>query len=147
MDMTSLILDIIKTVVAVGGAVAAWYYFKKKSYADTVLKYAERYDKVMDAFPSGTFLQRFNSEADFPDHEGKLRLAVLKYLNLCSEEYFLFNQGYIDKSIWNMWKDELERALGSALFKREWEVLKSEFKSDSDFRQFVDDVQSKSRTG
>jgi hypothetical protein len=140
MNKWSLILDIIKTFTALVAAGAAWYYFKKKAHADTILKYAERYDKVMDSFPEKAFLRRFSPEEELPDCCQKLTLAVLKYLNLCSEEYHLYKEGYIAKKTWDIWERELKKVVRSALFGREWEVLKDEFESDSDFKRLVDET-------
>lgn len=115
--------------------------YRRQKTVEMVMKYAERYEKIMDAFPPEAFRLRFNLEAELPPRSDKLTLAVLKYLNLCSEEYYLHKRGYLAKDVWRIWEEELMRTLRSQLFRREWEVLKDEFNSDPAFTRFVDEIQ------
>ena len=52
--------------------------------------------------------------------------------------------------LWDIWKDEIDRKLRSALLVREWPKLRSEYSSFPYFRELVDSVQKGSaprRTG
>jgi hypothetical protein len=145
------IFDIIKFVATVALAIAGWVFawrnFKRQMNANTVMKYAERYEKIMDSFPKEARGVRFNLDCELPPESEETRLAALKYLNLCSEEYYLCKEGYLAKNVWEIWERELKRTLSSKLFKREWQMLKNEFESDPDFTKFVDEVQSGTPTG
>lgn len=116
--------------------------YRRQKTVEMIMKYAERYEKIMDAFPSEAFRLRFNQDAGLPERGDKLTLAVLKYLNLCSEEYYLYKRGYLAKDVWRIWEEELMRTLKSPLFRREWEMLKGEFKSDPAFTRFVEEIQN-----
>jgi hypothetical protein len=83
-------------------------------------------------------------DPDAKEHE-KLRIAVLDYFNLCAEEYCLKNKKWLDKEVWNIWKDEMERALRTPLFRDEWKSLKDEFKNYGIFRAYVDGIQGNSK--
>ncbi len=116
--------------------------YRRQKTVEMVMKFSERYEKIMDAFPPDAFRLRFDLENELPPSSDKLTLAVLKYLNLCSEEYFLHKRGYLAKDVWRIWEEELKRTLRSRVIRREWEVLKDEFKSDPAFTRFVAEVQS-----
>src|SRR4051794_10504663 len=122
--------DIVKFAVTVLGLWLAWRNFKKQMNANTIMKYAERYEKIMDSLPKQARHIRFDLDDELPPRDEETTLAALKYLNLCSEEYYLHKQGYLAKDVWRIWEDELKRTLRSRVFKREWEVLKDEFRSD-----------------
>jgi hypothetical protein len=51
----------------------------------------------------------------------------VRYLNLCSEEYYLYKQKWLHKKLWGIWEKELIRTLRSPLFVREWKKLADEF--------------------
>lgn len=137
--------SVVQLVGLVSVAFSIWLSLKnyrRQKTVEMVMKYAERYEKIMDAFPREAFRFRFNLETELPPRSDNLTLAVLKYLNLCWEEYYLYKRGYLAKDVWRIWEEELMRMLQSQLFRREWEVLKDEFKSDPAFMHFVDEIQN-----
>lgn len=140
------IFDIVKFIVTATGTVVGlwfvWRNFKRQMNANTVMKYAERYEKVMDLLPPDARRVRFNLDEVLPPESEQTTMAALKYLNLCSEEFYLRKKGYLDKDVWSIWEGELKRTLRSRLFLREWEKLRDEFDSHSAFQDFVDEVQA-----
>jgi hypothetical protein len=66
---------------------------------------------------------------------------VLRYLNLSSEEYYLFKRGYLRADVWRIWEGEMVRTLRSPLLRREWTKLASEFVSYPEFSTYVEQVQ------
>jgi hypothetical protein len=97
----------------------------------------------MDSFPHETFRLRFDLDGELPPPSPELTICVLKYLNLCSEEFYLRKKGYIAKDVWSIWEDELIRTLRSRLFRREWESLRDEFVSFPDISGFVEKTMKK----
>ena len=125
--------------------IAFWNYRKtqqRQQSAEVLTKYAERYEKVMSSFPPEAIIARLNSEGEPPKSTIELKLAVLRYLNLCSEEYFLWCKGFISKAVWEIWSRELVRMLKTPLYIREWKNLKHEFDSYPEFQAYVDGVQA-----
>ncbi len=116
---------------------------RRQMNAQMVMKYAERYEKIMDSFPREAFRLRFDLDSEAPPPSHELTVCALKYLNLCSEEFYLRKKGYIAKDVWSIWEDELNRTLRSRLFRREWESLRDEFVSYPDFRNFVEKTMKK----
>lgn len=119
------------------------YIYRKQTNIQIFLEYTKRYENIMDSFPADARFYRMNTEKKLPEESLELTIAVLKYLNLCSEEYYLRETGQLSKKIWNIWKEELERTLRSNLVRREWPKIKSEFASYSKFQKYVEKILTK----
>lgn len=116
------------------------YIYRKQTNIQIFLEYTKRYESIMDSFPQNARFYRLNTDSEPPQASNELTIAVLKYLNLCSEEYYLRETGQLSKKVWNIWKDELEKSLQSKLVKREWKTLKNEFSSYGKFQVYVDEL-------
>ncbi|WP_395095212.1 hypothetical protein [Armatimonas sp.] len=150
----SLLIAMIGLIISGAGAVftGVGVYFTRKTIeksteiherqmnAEIFMKYAERYESVMNNFPEDAFDCRLSSKS-LPRESREITVSVLKYLNLCSEEYYLWKKKYIADEVWGIWERELIRTLRSALLMREWPKLKEEFDSYKEFQAFVEDQQ------
>lgn len=147
--MTTLeCLDIgVKLLQFISIGIAAFSLFRSSSYAkrqwnfDTFTHYTKRYDEIMGSFPQNAYMLRFELNRQVKSDE-KIRLAVLKYLNMTAEEYYLQSEKYLDAKVWEIWLPEIERTLKTPLFVNEWQNLKHEFRSYPKFSAFVEKVQS-----
>jgi hypothetical protein len=119
--------------------------YHRQMNAQILMKYTERYERILDQFPPDALAARFDVKI-LPPPSPQLRLCVLKYLNLCSEEYYLKTHGYLAESVWRIWELDLRRIIASPLLKREWPVLRSEFLSHQDFLEYVEHVQTENMT-
>ena len=125
--------------VAMIGVVIRTY--RRQTNAQIFLEYTARYERVMASFPTSGRRARFDLDGPPPAPNEELALAVLRYLNLCSEEFYLWHRGYLAKDVWAIWEDELLRTLRSPLVRREWKDLRKEFQSYPEFLEYVDTVQ------
>ncbi len=105
------------------------------------MKYTERYEHILEGFPAEAIGARFDSCA-LPPESDELRLCVLKYLNLCSEEFYLHKKGYLPTDLWDIWEADLKTIIASPLVRRDWVRLRSEFSSHKGFQEFVEKIQS-----
>ncbi len=135
---------------AVGAIVAAligtvsWSRFTRRTLTGLVfMKYTERYEQVMAAFPPGVSATRIDSSGQIPELTEELKLSLLRYFNLCSEEFSLWKKKYLENDIWKMWEAELQRTLSTPLYRRAWQVLRKEFESYPDFCKYVDAIHKK----
>jgi hypothetical protein len=135
----------ILTVVSIGIAAIAirsnTQLSRKQWNVDVFIIYSDRYETVINAFPDNAFFDRFDA-ARLPPPSPALTNAVRKYLHVVSDVHYLFQQGYLDNSIWQIWRADLRLTLNSALFIREWAELKSEFQSFAAFSEFVESTRS-----
>lgn len=132
----------VSALAAAGGILVALHTYRRQVNANLFLKYADRYQEVMDSFPPGALEARLDVDGEPPEASEALSLAVLRYLNLCSEEFYLCKRGYLSEDVWKIWEAELERTVSSPLLKREWQKLRTEFVAYPEFRSYVDQVQA-----
>lgn|SRR5262245_35203178 len=111
--------------------------------AQVLLKYTERYERILEQFPENARAARFDTRV-LPPQSSQLTLCILKYMNLCSEEYYLKEHGYLSESLWRIWEHDLKRMIGSPIVQREWRDLRREFLSHPEFLQYVEGIQNKS---
>jgi hypothetical protein len=117
--------------------------YRRQQNVEILMKYAERYERILEQFPESALAARFDMNT-LPPESAKLRLCVLKYLNLCSEEYYLMKHGFLSVSLWQIWEADLKRILASPLLRREWPLLRREFLSHSDFVEYLENAQRES---
>ena len=110
------------------------------------LEYTRRFEQIMQSFPESHWRSRLNLDAEPPEVNSALSLSVLRYLNLCSEEFYLYKRGYLARDVWTIWERELQRTLGTPLLRREWGILEGEFESYPEFRAFVHRVHNEKET-
>jgi hypothetical protein len=104
------------------------------------MKYTERYEHILGEFPQDALLVRFDSQA-LPPQSAELTLCLLKYLNLCSEEHYLWKHKYLARTVWAIWEGDLKRMIASPLLQREWPSLEKEYESHPDFLTYVKGIQ------
>ena len=129
---------------------ALWVYYRQAN-AQTYIEYNKRYEQIMHDFPEKV---RLNFAEAKPGDVCPRR--VLLYLNLCSEEFYMWQEFYISHKVWTIWEREIKRVLQTDLIRSAWKGLSEkdlsekdlsekglseEFKSFKDFREFVDEVQ------
>ena len=115
--------------------------YKRQSNAQIFIEYTGRYEKIMEFFPPQAISVRLDSAGSPPEESQELTLAALKYINLCSEEFYLYTRKYLKKEVWLIWEEELKRTLSSPLYCREWPKLKVEFEAFPEFLTYVENIQ------
>jgi hypothetical protein len=140
------ILDLSQLAVNVTGIVILGitiWSFRKQMNAQVYLAYTQRYEDLMadcdHDFRSSLLKLRLDQIPE--ERRDKIKVCMLRYLNLCSEEYHLMKSGYLAKAVWGIWQSELEHTLRTSLYVSGWPELEHEFLSHSDFRRYVEDVQ------
>jgi hypothetical protein len=118
--------------------------FRKQMNAQMYLAYNERYERLMADCPPDfrtTLLNIKDSEVELKDRD-RIKVWMLRYLNLCSEEFHLMKTGCLAPEVWGLWSQELESKLRKPLFVSGWSDLRHEFKSFPEFLKYVDGLQS-----
>jgi hypothetical protein len=113
--------------------------YRRQMTVQILMKYTERYEHIMSQFPPDAFITRFNS-SKLPGQDPALTVCILRYLNLCAEEYYLTKNGYLANDLWHIWEGDLKRMLRSSLLRREWPTLRHEFESHIEFLEYVEQV-------
>jgi hypothetical protein len=136
------VATLLSVFVALAGLVFATRTFRHQMNVQLFLAFTERYGKALDAFPPEARQARLHPSAEPPPDSPELRKCVLRYLNLCSEEYHLYRHGYIARPVWEMWETKMKQAIRSKLFRRAWADLADEFNDHPEFGEFVQQVQA-----
>jgi hypothetical protein len=129
-------------VITVMGVCVGIRIYRRQMNAQIFMAYAERYERIMESFPD--FHLRFDVDNPPPESD-QLKLCVLKYLNLSSEEFYMWKSKYLADEVWRIWEHELRRTLQSKLIQREWPKLRNEFESYPQFLGYVEDAQREAR--
>ena len=66
----------------------------------------------------------------------------LRYLNLCSEEFYLKEQRLLSAAVWGIWECEMRSTVASPPYIRAWSTLARQFESYPEFSAFVLESQS-----
>jgi hypothetical protein len=144
------LLILIATVVsAVGGVAFVWVVlqtYKGQMNAQMFVECNNRYDEIIASLPADALGARFRLDTALPAPSTELTLCILRYLNLSSEEFYLYRRGYLRRDVWVMWEGEMRRTLHSPLLEREWQSLKSEFVSYPEFARYVEQIQATKET-
>jgi hypothetical protein len=128
----------LSVVIAVLTVLLAIRVYRRQMNAQLFVGYTGRYEQIMGSFPKDGWSARLNLVDKLPERSDELSLCVLKYLNLCSEEFYLHKRKYLADEVWKIWEREIKRTLATPLFVREWKNLKGEFESYPEFQQFVE---------
>lgn len=142
LEIAVQIATIITLLLTAATLLLGFWSFCKQLNCQVFLAYNERYEKIIESFPSGTLESRLRLGETLPERSEELSACLLRYLNLCSEEFFLYQKGFLSKKVWNVWEPEIERMLRSPVMRREWQRIRVEFKSYPEFFNFVERVQS-----
>jgi len=132
---------LISVAVAAFGLLIGVVVYRRQMNAQLFLEYTRRYQQIMESFPADARDARLSLNEKLPKSSKALTFCVLKYLNLSSEEFYLYKKHYLSKSIWSIWEKELKRTLRSPLLRREWSKLRNEFESYPTFSRYVEETQ------
>ena len=89
----------IATLVSILVGIFAFFYgvtsYKKQMNAQVFLQYTMRFEDIIKSFPKNAWSARKNSDDKLPKPSEELTTSVLRYLNLCSEEFYLYKEKYL----------------------------------------------------
>lgn len=146
LEMCVQIATIVTLLLTAGTLLFGMYSFGKQINCQVYLAYTERYEKIMESFPPVTLESRLKFGETLPQRSTEFSVCILRYLNLCSEEFFLYKKGFLSRKIWTVWQPEIERMLKSPVIKREWQHIRVEFKSYPEFFAYVERIQATAPT-
>lgn len=115
--------------------------YRRKMNAEIVMKYAERFQQIIEFFPEDLLLEHY-LHGNHSAHNKGITLSAIKYFNFCSEEFYLQKKGYMSQEVWRVWEADMKRLLKTSFLKKEWESLRSHYKSFPEFFKYVEGVYS-----
>ena len=137
LDIIIKVLTLISLIVGIVAFFRGITTYNKQMNAQVFFQYAKRYDEIMNSFPKSARLARIKSSEALPKSSGELSICILRYFNLCSEEFYLHESNYLSDEVWDVWTDEMLRTWRTPLFRREWKKIAHEFDAYPEFQEFV----------
>jgi hypothetical protein len=141
-EFLMLLATIVTALGGVGFVLVMVQTYKGQMNAQIFTDLNQRYDDIIQDFPKEAWNARFNVDSEMPPSSQALTLCALRYLNLSSEEFYLYKKKYIRREVWEIWEGEMLRTLRSPLFRREWKTLSTEFVSYPEFCKYVEKAQN-----
>lgn len=87
-------------------------------------EYTKRYQEIVLNFPESINQQDFDFDSLTKAERDKTLRCMRAYFDLCSEEYFLWKEGNIDKNTWREWESGIRYAFSKTAFRKAWETLR-----------------------
>ena len=82
----------------------------------------KKYDRILESLPISIFDENFRLEdANDPD---ALMVSLRSYFDLCTQEFFMHQQGLIEEVIWENWSRGLLACMELEVFKQAYSRLK-----------------------
>ena len=97
---------------------------KKQMGLSFFSEYTKRYQEIILNFPESINQQDFDFDTLTKQERDKTLRYMRAYFDLCSEEYFLWKHGNIDKNTWKEWESGIRFAFSKTAFSKAWEILR-----------------------
>lgn len=131
---------IINALIMLTGVVAIFvtaHQVKRQLRLSFFEKYTNRYAQIMEHMPEEFFHEDGNELSK--DKKQEINHFIRLYLDLCSEEYYLHGDKYIDEKVWNEWNEGILASFENPLVKDYW-MENNEFyhRSYTNFCKYID---------
>ncbi len=127
-------------VMALVGGIWAVRTYRGQMNAQLFLSFTERYSEILRDAPAGFRDWCLDLSDALAVDDELVRASIVRYLNLCSEEWFLAKRGYLDRAIWEVWWSEMVRKMSTAAGSRAWDRVKANFDTFDGFAKQVDAI-------
>lgn len=137
-EIITTAINVVTMLLAVITFVVSACQYRRQQKLSFFEKYTARYQYLMEHMP-----EEFFFAYDKMLEEGKKKEIshyIRLYLDLCSEEYMLYKDGRIDKTVWKEWKEGIVYSFKNPYLSQYWiERTKEYEESYSTFFAFVKD--------
>lgn len=118
--------------------------YRRQMNAQVFFEIASGYRDLQQAFPR-ILRARLQPGQDLPEPSEEATICVLRYLLVVFFAFALHRRKYLSNDLWTILQTEHERTFATALFAREWEIVKGEFEIYPRFTAYVEALRSRSR--
>lgn len=103
--------------------------------------YTKRYQEIILHFPEDINEESFvlSSRADYAPTMRRMRA----YFDLCFEEWYLNQRNFVDKDIWNVWKEGMRAAMSKPAFRQAWALIKKDSSFGVPFQNYIESFAGK----
>ena len=102
-------------------------------------EYTKRYQEIILHFPESINEPTFSLEGLPSKEQRDTTLRYMRaYFDLCSEEFFLHQENYIDRKTWDSWKEGMIFAFAKPSFQQAWAIIRKDTRFGKQFQAFAD---------
>jgi hypothetical protein len=111
-------------------------------WLQTFTDYTRRYLDVIEGLPDAARLPPSEWSPDLVSAEDRRTIdrSIRRYLNLCSEEFYLHDRGRIDRRTWDVWRDGMRATMALPAFQDGWVRLGPDYGYYGEFHRFMADL-------
>ena len=142
----SFFLGLAVQVAAVLGAAFGIYWglrgIRKQIWIGIFTQYTMRYSEVFDGLPLPIRSPGLDKKLNMMDEDLKRDVlnVMRRYLNLCSEEMYLAENGYLEDGAWEIWQTGIRDSMRLPIFTEAWNALNSEYGFYPKFQDFINNL-------
>src|SRR5437868_4789703 len=103
--LASSLAAVVSAATAVVAVLRASRAFYRGAELQAFLALTLRYEQIMSTMPDARLTK------DWSEDEDEHRTLRLTYLNLCSEEFYLWKTGLLSSVVWGIWEKEMRSTL------------------------------------
>ena len=133
------------TLVTCAVAMAGLFYAvaaqRTQLAVQIMLQYSDKLMTLLQGMPEEIVNAR--RSLTVPESTFEITQHIRVIFNLLLELHYLHRKRYLPVDIWNLWFLNVETAISSPLFVREWQSLRPDFEAQTSFCLFVDSMQKK----
>ena len=131
---------LIPTIIALAGILYSVHCFKSEMRIKLFADYTKRYQEIMLNLPPSTWTDDIDIN-DLPEGERSLAIKYYRaYFDLCSEEYFLWNNNQIDDRTWHEWRNGMQYSFSRKPVITAWRTILVNSSYSTKFSKFVEDL-------
>jgi hypothetical protein len=138
----NFVLSHLQLLAIVGGFIGTFITIRRQTQVFqtyVALEFFRRYADISKAMPDRLRLAKYGADVSpVPEEDwAKITRSMIEYLNLCSEEFALWQQGRIPADIWKLWKNSIRENFEAEIWRLAWSRVSREYASYLTFTRFM----------
>jgi hypothetical protein len=101
-------------------------------------EYTKRFQEIILQFPENVSDESFSYEELDAETRGRTLRYMKVYFDLCSEEFYLYRKGHLDKDAWEEWEEGMDSLFKRPAFRTAWKKISEGPTLYKDFKKFAD---------
>ena len=111
--------------------------FTKQLKLQNFTEYTRRYQEILLNLPENINSNNFELEKLDKEKKEKTLRYLRAYYDLCSEEFYLKNNKYLDSKVWKLWELGMKSAFRKKAFVDAWALIQKDTYYYTEFENFV----------
>lgn len=137
------VFALISACIGLGLLIWTVYSASRQLRVQNFAIYTKRYQEILGKLPESTHHDTIElTNFDAQKHEEAIR-AMRMYFDLCFEEFWLWKEGYLDKSMWSLWGEGIRTAMSRRIFQQAWAVIRETSVYGQPFVNFINGLAAK----